>query len=196
LREPAGPHFRYCWLVALSATVYSFDIQLSDSDRGVYQSLAFRAAQHPSETADYLATRVLAYCLEYTEGLSFSKGLSDPDAPALTIRDLSGTLTGWIEVGLPEAARLHKAAKSAARVVVYPHRDPSAWLPRVRAEEIHRLEKIEIYAIDRELISALGARLARRMRFECVSSERHLYLSFDDGTIDGSIARISLADAT
>jgi uncharacterized protein YaeQ len=182
--------------VALNATVYSFEIQLSDSDRGVYQALAFRVAQHPSETAEYLATRVLAYCLEYAEGLSFSKGLSDPDAPALTIRDLRGTLTGWIEIGLPEPARLHKAAKSGARVAVYPHRDLSAWLPRVRTEDIHRLEEIEIYAIDRELITALATRLDRRMRFDCVVSDRHVYLSFGESTIDGSVERVSVVDAT
>ena len=181
--------------MALNATLYSFEIQLSDSDRNVYQALAFRVAQHPSETPEYLVTRVLAYCLEYTEGLVFSKGLSDPDVPALMIRDLSGTLTSWIEVGLPEPVRLHRAAKSAARVAVYPHRDLSAWLPRVRTEAIHRAEKIEIYAIDRELISALATRLSRRMRFDCVCAERQLYLSFDDGTIDGSIARIQLTDA-
>ncbi|HWW21127.1 MAG TPA: YaeQ family protein [Steroidobacteraceae bacterium] len=182
--------------MALNATLHSLEIQLSDSDRGVYQALAFRVAQHPSETRDYLVTRVLAYCLEYTQGLAFSRGgLAEPDEPALTIRDLSGTLTNWIEVGLPEAARLHKAAKSAARVVVYPHRDPGAWLARIRSEAIHRMDRIEIYAIDRELIAALVARLSRRMRFDCVSSERHLYLSFDDGTIDGSIARLHLSDA-
>ena len=55
--------------MALTATVYNFDVQLSDVDRGVYESLAIRAARHPSETEEYLVTRVLAYCLEYTDVL-------------------------------------------------------------------------------------------------------------------------------
>ena len=89
--------------MALNATVYSFEINLSDLDRNVYQALAFRVAQHPSETDAYLMTRVLAYCLEYREGLSFSKGgLSDPDAPALAVHDLTGALLRWFEIGLPE----------------------------------------------------------------------------------------------
>src|SRR5580658_10515320 len=100
--------------MALNATLYSFEVTLSDSDRGVYESLSFRVAQHPSETAEYLATRLLAYCLEYTQGLTFSKGLSEPDLPALTVHDLTGVLTSWIEVGLPEPARLHKAAKACS----------------------------------------------------------------------------------
>jgi uncharacterized protein YaeQ len=183
--------------VALSTTVFNFDIPLCDSDRGVYANLSFRVAQHPSETAEYLVTRVLAYCLEYTEGLALSKGgLSDPDEPALTVRDLSGSLSSWIEVGLPEGARLHKAAKASPRVVVYAHRDVSAWLARIRAQEIHRADKIEVYAVDRELISAFAARLNRRMRFDCVCAERHLYLSFGDSTVEGGVARIHITATT
>ena len=64
--------------MALGATIYTFDIELADSDRAVYETLNLRVAQHPSETPDYLITRVLAYCLEFSEGIGFSKGLSDP----------------------------------------------------------------------------------------------------------------------
>src|ERR687897_347998 len=79
--------------MALGATVYTLDIDLSDSDRSVYETVSLRVARHPSESDDYLVTRILAYCLEYTEGIAFSKGgLSDPDEPPIAIRDLTGTL--------------------------------------------------------------------------------------------------------
>ena len=52
--------------MALTATVYTFDVAVNDVDRGVYETLAIKAARHPSESEDYLLTRVLAYCLEYT----------------------------------------------------------------------------------------------------------------------------------
>ena len=104
--------------MALSATMYVFAIELADSDRSVYTSLELRVARHPSETAEYLLTRVLAYCMEYAEGIAFSKGLSDPDEPAIFIRDLTGALQAWIEVGAPEAARLHRASKASPRVAV------------------------------------------------------------------------------
>ena len=109
-----------------TATVYSFDVELSDVDRGVYESLALRVARHPSETEEYLLTRVLAYCLEYREGSRSRAGLADPDEPALAVRDLTGALLTWIEIGAPDAARLHKASKAAPRVVVYTHKDPAA----------------------------------------------------------------------
>jgi uncharacterized protein YaeQ len=193
--RPAGRLSASVRSVGASTTVYSFEISLSDSDRGVYESLALRVAQHPSETAEYLCTRVLAYCLELTEGLAFSKGgLSDRDAPALAVRDLSGVLKGWIEIGLPEPPRLHKATKASPRVVVYPHKDIDAWLVRIKNEPVHRSDEIEIYSIDRDLIAQLAARLSRRMKFDLVATGHHLYLSFDDGTLDGAVTRIRIGE--
>src|SRR5688572_28505156 len=107
--------------MALTATVYSFDVNLADVDRGIYATLAVRAALHPSETEELLVTRLLAYCLEYEEGISFSKGVSDGDEPAVWVRDPAGRIRTWIEIGAPDAARLHKAAKAADRVAVYTH---------------------------------------------------------------------------
>jgi uncharacterized protein YaeQ len=173
--------------MALSATIYSFDITLNDADRGVYQTLSFRAARHPSETGEYLVTRVLAYCLEYREGISFSKGLSDPDAPPLAIRDLTGSLLAWIDIGIPDTTRLHRAAKAAPRVAVYSHKEVAPLLTRLAADRVHRAREIEIYALDRELVGALAGRLAKRMSFDLAISERSLYLTFDDGNLSGPV---------
>jgi uncharacterized protein YaeQ len=173
--------------VALNATIHSFDITLNDADRGVFQTLSFRAARHPSETAEFLLTRVLAYCLEYCEGITFSKGLSDPDAPALAIRDLTGALKSWIDIGTPDTARLHRAAKAAPRVAVYSHKDIAPLLAALAADGVHRAHEIEIYALDRQLLAALGARLVKRMSFDLAVSERSLYLTFDDQTLSGNV---------
>ena len=78
--------------MALTSTMYNFDIDLADSDRGVDEHLELRVPRHPSESEDYLVTRVLAYCLEYTDGISFSKGISDPDEPTVAVRDLTGRI--------------------------------------------------------------------------------------------------------
>lgn len=180
--------------MALSSTVYNFDIEISDVDRGVYQTLALRVACHPSETAEYLFTRVLAYCLEYTEGISFGKGLSEPDEPALTVRDLTGALVAWIEVGAPDARRLHKASRAAPRVAIYTHKDPAQLLRQLEGERIHRAESIELYSIDRSLLEALAARLERRMSFELSVSHAHLYVTLDGETLSGAVER-QLLDA-
>jgi uncharacterized protein YaeQ len=173
--------------VALSATIYAFEVTVNDADRGVYETLEFRVARHPSETEEYLLTRVLAYCLEYGEGLAFSSGLSDPDAPALSVRDLTGALRSWIEIGAPEPARLHRATKAAPRVVIYSHKNVAALLARLDAEPIHRGDRVEIYEIDRELLAALVACLERRMRLDIAVTDRHLYISVGERTLSGAV---------
>jgi uncharacterized protein YaeQ len=176
--------------LALGATIYNFAIQLSDVDRGVYESLALKVARHPSEAEDHLVTRVLAYCLELTEGLSFSRGLAQPDEPALAVRDLTGELQAWIDIGAPDAARLHKAAKAAPRVAVYTHK-AAALLRQLAGERIHRADAIELYAFDRALIDGLVARLERRMEFDLSVTDAHLFIALDGATLSGDLQKIN-----
>lgn len=163
--------------MALSATIHQFDVQLSNVDRGVYETLELRAARHPSESEEYLCSRVLAHCLEQQEGLAFTKGLSDPDLPALEVRDLTGALKAWIEVGAPDAERLHRASKAAPRVAVYTHHEPERYWASLAAGRIHRAAALELVALDRELLAALAGRLARRTAFELSVADGTLYLT-------------------
>lgn len=178
--------------MALGATIYVFDIELADSDRGVYESFEVRAARHPSEAPDYLITRILAYCLEYTEGISFSNGLSTPDEPTIAVRDLTGALRAWIDVGAPSAERLHRASKATPRVAVYTHKDVTQLVARLRGERIHRVEELELYALDRDLLANLEARLTRRMAFSLTVMEKHLYVSVAEESLTGIIERVEL----
>ncbi len=177
--------------MALNATLYSFEIQLADTDRGVYDTLALRVAQHPSEAQDHLVTRLLAYGLEYTEGIAFSKGLSTPDEPAIAVRDLTGQLTAWIDVGLPDAARLHRASKAAERVVVYTHKDPTLLTRALQGATIYRAHTLALYAIDRPFIAQFVQALQRRMSFELSVSGGHLYVSLPGQTLEGRVDRLS-----
>lgn len=178
--------------MALGATVYTFKIALADSDRGVYENLDLRMARHPSETEEHLLTRLLAYCLEYTEGIGFSGGVSDSDQPAISVRDLTGALRVWVDVGAPEATRLHRAAKLAPRVAVYTHKDAEQLAARLRQEKIHRADALELYAVDREWLAKLTARLARRMEFAITVADRHVYLSLGAETLIGEVLRIGI----
>jgi uncharacterized protein YaeQ len=178
--------------MALTATIYNFDIQLSDVDRGVYETLAFRVARHPSETEEYLVTRVLAYCLEYADGIAFGRGLSEPDEPAITVRDLTGALVAWIEVGAPDADRLHRASKASPRAAVYTHKDGAALVRQLAGARIHRAESVEIHAVSRSLLEALVARLDRRTRFDLAVTDRHLFVTIGGETLDGVVERFHL----
>jgi len=180
--------------MATGATIYNIDIDLADADRNVYETLALRVARHPSESAEYLLTRVLAYALEFEEGIAFSTGgLSDPDDPALTVRDLTGALRSWIEIGAPDPARLHKASKASPRVAVYTHKEGERWAQRLSGERIHRAEALEVYLIEPALINALTSRLDRRMAFALSVSERELFVSIGAETLTGRVSRRPIA---
>lgn len=179
--------------MALGATMYAFNIELANSDRGVYQALDLRVARHPSESETYFLTRVLAYCFEYGEGIAFSNGLFEPDGPTIAVRDLTGALQVWIDVGAPEAARLHRAGKAAPRVVVYTHKDPRQLAARLGGERIHRAEALELYALDQTWLAALAAKLERRMSMSLTVAEQHVYLSLGGETLSCVIDRIPLA---
>jgi uncharacterized protein YaeQ len=169
--------------VALTATVYTLHIDLADVDRGVYQTLDLRVARHPSETAEYMVVRVLAYCLEYREGIELTEGVSSGDQPAVLVRDLTGRVTAWIEVGMPDAERLHRAGKLADRVAVYTHRDVRQLLDALAGEKIHRAADIPIRSFDRRLVGEIAGMLARRSTLSVSVSGGEAYVTIGERTV-------------
>ena len=178
--------------MALTATMHAFDIRLDDADRGVYETLALRVARHPSESEEYLLTRVLAYCLEYTEGIAFSRGIADPEEPAISVRDLTGALRVWVDIGAPDADRVHKASKAAGRVAIYTHRDPEQLIRQWAGTRIHRAAEIELYGITRTLLARMVALLERRMAFSMAVTGGHLYITTGEKVVEGAVARHAL----
>jgi uncharacterized protein YaeQ len=175
--------------VALTSTIYNAAVDISDVDRGVYESIAVRLAMHPSETMEYMATRLLAYCLEFTEGIEMTAGLSDGDEPAIVVRDLTGKVTAWIEVGTPDADRLHRASKLAERVAVYMHRDPRILLSQLDGRRIHRAEEVAIYSFAGTFINDLAARMERRVAISFSVTEQHIYLDINGHSLSTTIER-------
>jgi uncharacterized protein YaeQ len=178
--------------MALTATIYNFDIELADTDRHVYESLALRVARHPSESEEYLVARLIAYLMEFTEGIEFSRGVSTPDEPTIAVRDLTGALEAWIDVGTPDADRLHKASKLARRVAVYTHKDPAQFLKQLAGKRIHNADTLALYAIDRALVGALVERLERRVAFSVSVSERELFVSIGVDHVTGSCLPLTI----
>lgn len=174
--------------MALTATIYNLDIQLADVDRNVYEELALRVACHPSESPEYLLARVLAYCLEYTEGIAFSQGLAAGNEPAIWVRDLTGRVLAWIDVGMPDAERLHRASKLAERVAIYTHRNPEMLKQQLAGKRIHRAEAIPIYAIDYQLMAALVAAIERRTHMALSVTEGQLYIDIGGRNLTGALA--------
>jgi uncharacterized protein YaeQ len=174
-------------LMALGVTMHTFAVQLADVDRGVYEELALRVARHPSETEAFMITRVLAYCLEYEEGIVFSEGISSADEPAVLVRDLTGRLTAWIEVGAPDADRLHYGSKLADRTAVYTHRDPDKVMAPWAGKRIHEAESITLHSFDPGFVDSAVAALARRNTMTVSVTERELYLDINGTSVSTAI---------
>lgn len=168
--------------------MYNFAIQLADVDRGVYEDITLRAARHPSETDAYMMTRVLAYCLEYVEGITFSEGISSTATePAVLVRDLTGRLTTWIEVGAPDAERLHFGSRLADRTTVYTHRNPEKVIAAWSGKRVHQLEQITVQSFDQGFLDAAVAVLERRNTLTVSVVEGQLYLEFNGVTSSSDI---------
>jgi uncharacterized protein YaeQ len=173
--------------MALTATIYSFETELADIDRGVYKTLSLRLARQPSETLEYMLTRFLAYCLEYTEGIEFTEGVAAGDLPAVLVRDLTGRVTSWVEVGMPDAQRLHRGSKLAGRAAVYTHRNVDKVLAELNGKQIHRAAEIRVYEFGRGFVEEVAVGLQRRTDATVSIIERQLYLDMSGQTFSTAV---------
>lgn len=180
--------------MALTSILYRFTIDLSDVDRNLYRSLEFRAAMHPSEAVPFFVTRILAYCLNYQEGLEFSAGISAPDEPAIKLVGLTGNLELWIDIGSPTAKRIHKASKSVKMVKIYTHKDIRMLARDLKEEQVHKLDEIELYSVDQKFLNGLGATLERDNHWEITHNEGELYVGVGKETFQTRIERYATAE--
>lgn len=173
--------------MALTATLHHFTIQLANMDRDTYADFELRVAQQPSETAEFMLMRVLAYCLEYEEGIVLTEGVAAVDEPAVLVRDLTGRATAWIEVGAPDAERLHRGSKLAGRAALYTHRQVEPLLEQYAGARIHRAVDLPVHAFDRAFVSEGARRLQRRSAVSVSFTEGQLYLDIDGHSMSTSV---------
>jgi uncharacterized protein YaeQ len=174
--------------MALTATIYNLRIDLADIDRGIYETLDVCVARHPSETVEYMFMRVIAYCLEYSEGIALTaEGVAAGNEPAVLIRDLTGRITAWIEVGMPDAERLHRGLKLAGRAAVYTHRDVQKLLAQLSAANIDRLASVPVYEFNRAFVDEIAGLLERRSNFSISITERELYIEIGGRTFTTTV---------
>lgn len=182
--------------MAQPPTIHKIQVQVSDVDRGVYETLDLRVARHPSETVRYMIVRVLAYALSYEDGIAFSRGgISSPEEPPLAVHDATGLLRAWIEVGMPSAERLHKASKAAPRLALYTVGDLALLRKDAKSRPIHKVEAIDIWPLPLAIVERLEAHTARELRFELTRSDGVLYVTVAGESLEAPLERVSLAEA-
>ena len=173
--------------MGIGATIHTFDASIADVDRGVYDDVTFKVAQHPSETAAFLTTRVLAYLLEHEEGIAFGDSLAGGDEPAVLVRDLTGALQAWIEVGAPEAELIHRGSMAAERCAVYTHRDPAKVVGRWAGKRIHKAEDVRLVSFDDGFVDAVAEAVTRRTTMTLSVTEGIVYVEVNGTTLSSTI---------
>ena len=179
--------------MALTATLYDFEVALSHVDLGLQLTLQVRAARHPSETLERVWLRVLAFCWFHQERITFGPGLCDPDAPDLYADDLTGQKELWVRVGRPDPARVQREADRAGRARVGVMFDAparmEAFLAEARQAQLSRLGRVELVAVAPALLGALAARDQRRTRLTLTIVGDHVYAELNGQAVDGPLAR-------
>lgn len=166
--------------MAIKATIYKADLSIADMDRNYYQEHSLTIARHPSETEERVMIRVLAYALHADPALAFTKDLFDVDEPALWLKDLTGAIDLWIEVGQPDEKRLLKAAGRAEKVIVYSYSATSSiWFKGI-ANKIERAKNVSVINIPADISAQLEKMASRSMALQCTIQDGQVWLT--DGT--------------
>ncbi|MFT5710265.1 MAG: hypothetical protein ACI8QT_000959 [Halioglobus sp.] len=165
--------------MALKPTIYKAQVSLADSDNNCFEDLSLTVAKHPSETIERMTVRLLAYCLNNTRGLEFTKGLSTADEPDIWQHTDSGEIEHWIELGQPEEPRLRKACGRAKKVSVYSFgKSASTWW-KLNGEAIGALPRVQVWQLPWPEVEAASALMNRTMKLGLSIVGGTLYL--DDG---------------
>jgi uncharacterized protein YaeQ len=170
--------------MAVKATIFKAELQVSDMDRHYYQAHSLTLAQHPSETEERLMVRLLAFALNASESLAFGKGISTDDEPDLWSKDLTGVIDLWIEIGQPDEQRIRKACGRAGRVLVYTFSGRSAaiWWEK-NAAALERCKNLSVIDIPTQTSQAIAALASRNMQLQCFVQDGQAQLMNEQSTI-------------
>jgi uncharacterized protein YaeQ len=177
--------------MAVKATIFKAELQVSDMDRHYYASHSLTLAQHPSETEERVMVRLLAFALNASEDLAFGRGISTDDEPDLWRRDLTGQVELWIEIGQPDESRLRKACGRAreVRVYLYSGRSAAIWWQK-NADALKRLANLQVFEIPAEASEQLAALATRTMQLQCLVQEGLVQVMDAAATVEFEVARL------
>jgi uncharacterized protein YaeQ len=179
--------------MALKATIFKADLQVADMDRHYYADHALTIARHPSETDERMMVRVLMYALYAQEGIAFTKGLFDVGEPEVWVKDLTGTIKLWIDIGQPDDARLRRACGRAEQVVAVCYSSScEIWWKQIE-NKLERLSNLTVLQVPSETSQALAALAARSMQLQCTVQDGEVWINTESGRIGVQLNRLKTA---
>ena len=180
--------------MALKATIYKADLQIADMDRHYYADHALTIARHPSENDERMMVRVLMYALYAQEGIAFTKGLFDVDEPEVWVKDLTGEIKLWIDIGQPDDARLRRACSRADQVVVACFSSSCEIWWKGIASKLTRLENLTVLQLPAETSQALAALAERSMQLQCMVQDGEIAMSTEAARVDVDLKKLKTAN--
>ncbi len=170
--------------MAIKATIFKIGLQIADMDRHYYVDHALTVARHPSETDERMMIRLLAFVLFSENGLDFGKGLSSDDEPDLWLKDLTGEIKLWIQVGLPDERTIRKAGGRADQVVVVCYgKTAEIWWNENR-NMLQRQDNLTVLKLPGEATRAMAGLVSRSMKLQYTIQEGHIMITSDTGMIE------------
>lgn len=173
--------------MALPATIYRATVEISDIDRGIYESIQTTLAQHPSETKERVVARLLAMAIFYEADIAFTKGISATDEPDIWVIGADGRVRLWIEVGIPDADRIIKASRHAERVALLAYGKAFASWDQQQLPKLANIGNLTVVCINNEFIAKLAAELERVIPWSITITEGTLYLTGKNMTCETAI---------
>ena len=170
--------------MALSASIFKTNVQLSDMDRQHYATYSLTMARHPSETDERMMARLIAFMRYADERLVFTKGLSEAEEPDLWIKDLTGQTDLWIEVGAPPVRRIVSKSRQARKIVVFGYgRNAGLWWKKSKAD-LEKIPNLEVVVLPAEMTEAISRQVERSMEWQCLIQDSQMSLIGKNGNFE------------
>jgi uncharacterized protein YaeQ len=177
--------------MAQKPTIYKANIALNDLDRNYFDSLELTIAQHPSENLERMMVRVLAYCLNAQDRLTFTAGISTPDEPDIQVMSLDDRMLAWIDVGEPSFDRIKKASRLAEKVKIYSFNTKSDIWWQKEQDKFSTLN-VEVYQFDWEQVKQLSTLVERTMTLSMTISEQSVFITAVSGDCEVSWRQLTV----
>ena len=170
--------------MALKATVYKADLQISDMDRHYYHNHSLTLAQHPSETIERMMVRLLVFALHGHEDLVFTRGLSSDDEPDVWLKLPTGEIDTWIDLGQPDEKRSRKACGRAREVFIYTYTQRSAdvWWQQIK-NKLDRFNNLHVISFTNDTGPALAQLVQRTMTLQCSIQDREVWFGNEQNSV-------------
>ncbi len=176
--------------MAISATINKISLNIADMDRHYYQTHELTLAQHPSETDLRFMVRVIAFIVNASETMAFTKGLSTDDEPDLWQKTLTDEIEIWIDLGQPDEKRIRKACGRSSKVIIYTYHERKAkvWWQQ-QEDKLKRFNNLQVFHINAENAEGVETMVQRNMNLQCNTQDGEIYLSDDKTSVNIKIIK-------